>query len=99
MFLYAIAVRAGSPTRDELQSLARKLGDEWKRVGRSLHFEDSELTGIVKDNDEFFEQKYAMLRKWKERDGSTATYIVLYEALCNENVNRRDLAQEFCYNN
>ena len=34
-----------------------------------------------------------MLLRWKEKRGAGATYKVLYEALCHEYVDRKDLAQ------
>ena len=37
-----------------------------------------------------------MLLRWKEKRGAGATYKVLYEALCHEYVDRKDLAQQFC---
>lgn len=53
-------------------------------------------TGFLKDNDSFAEAAYGMLRNWKEREGSDATYQVLYDCLCHATVNRRDLAEDFC---
>ena len=38
-----------------------------------------------------------MLRHWKEVNGSAATYEILGHALLDRLVNRRDLAEEFCY--
>lgn len=38
-----------------------------------------------------------MLRHWKEVNGSAATYEILGHALLHGLVNRRDLAEEFCY--
>ena len=85
----------GCPTNEELQSLSREL-NEWKPLGRCLNFGEGELMGIHKDNEEFVEKVYAMLRKWKEREGVYATYDVLHKALCHENVNRGDLAHKYC---
>ena len=39
-----------------------------------------------------------MLREWKYREGSEATYSVLYSALSDELVRRKDLAETFCLN-
>ena len=33
---------------------------------------------------------------WKQKEGSDATYKVLYDALCNEIVQCKLLAEEFC---
>lgn len=94
MFLHAITVRVGSPTTDQLQTLARKLGNEWQQLGICLGFEPGEMAGFVNNNPgNFLEQKFAMLMEWKKKHGTDATCLVLYVALCHENVNRRDLAQ------
>ena len=39
---------------------------------------------------------YKMLRHWKKKDGSDATYTVLDDALCYQFVNRTDLAEKLC---
>ena len=89
------AVKQGSPSLDELEKLSTKI-EAWKPLGRRLKFGKAELTGIDKKKEEWGEKAYAMLIAWKQREGSDATYRVLYEALCHEFVNRRDLAEEFC---
>ena len=37
-----------------------------------------------------------MLMFWKQRDVSGATYQVLYDALCHELVQLKELAEKFC---
>ena len=39
-----------------------------------------------------------MLEKWKSKEGSGATYRVLYKALCHDFVGHRDLAEKICCN-
>ena len=104
--LFAVSVKEGCPTSvkedcptdDELEYLSRKIGKDWKALGRRLGFENAQLTGFAKDNDEFSEKAYAMLEKWKSKEGSDATYRVLYKALCHDLVGRRNLAEEICCN-
>ena len=72
-----------------------KIGDTWINLGRRF-FEKGKLTGFHKDNEKLSEKAYAMLTDWKESRGSDATYQVLYQALCDKCVNRRDLAEEIC---
>ena len=48
-------------------------------------------------NEDLSEKGYKMLRHWKEVNGSAATYEILGHALLHGLVNRRDLAEEFCY--
>ena len=40
-----------------------------------------------------------MLLRWKQEKGSSATYKVLCDALEHELVQRKDLAEQFCYIN
>ena len=54
------------------------------------------MTGFKKNHEEYSEKALGMLQKWKERDGSDATYRVLYDALCHAMVRRKDLAEKFC---
>ena len=95
IIFFVVAVKERSPSDDELEGLSKKI-ENWKSLGRRLNFDASQLTALHKDNEEWSEKAYAMLTAWKEREGSAATYQVLYEALCHEFVNRRDLAEEIC---
>ena len=99
MPLYRIvAVKEGSPTEEEIEELAERIGEKWKKLGRRLKFDESKLTAFHKNNEEYDEKAYAMLLEWKQRDGTSgATYLTLKEALCHHLVNRTDLAEEFCY--
>lgn len=89
------AVKKGVPSDDELEHLSLTIA-QWKRLGRRLNFTDSELTAFDKENEEWAEKAFAMLLKWKQKNGSNATYLWLYKALCHEFVNRKDLAEKFC---
>ena len=95
---HIVAVKKGSPTDEEIEKLAERIGEKWKKLGRRLKFDESKLTAFHKDNEEYGEKAYAMLLEWKQRDGTSgATYLTLKEALCHDLVNRTDLAEEFCY--
>ena len=89
------AVKKGVPSDDELEHLSLTI-EQWKRLGRRLNFTNSELTAFDKENEEWAEKAFAMLLKWKQKNGSNATYLYLYKALCHEFVNRKDLAEKFC---
>ena len=73
-----------------------KLGHSWVAVARRLKFCRAEITAFSKNNEEYTEKALNMLEKWKEKYGSEATYQVLYQALCHEFVDRKDLALKFC---
>ena len=87
-------IKDGVPTPDELEGLSRKIGDKWKNLGRRLQFDEAQITEHDQNNNNLSEKAYKLLIAWKGRDASAATYRVLHKALSD--VERRDLAQEFC---
>ena len=76
--------------------MSQKLGDDWKNLGRQLDIDEAKLKKFHRGDDDLDEKALQMLLHWKKRDGSAATYQVLSDALRNELVNRRDLAEQFC---
>ena len=96
LFFVSDAIREGNPSEDELEGLSRKIAEEWKPLGRRLKFTKPELTAFDEENKKYFEKPYKMLLHWQQKYGKDATYTVLYNALCHDLVQRRDLAQEYC---
>ena len=94
----SIAVKTGNPSDDELEELSTKLGDKWEKLGRRLGFNQPKLTAFHKENERLFDKAHQMLMSWKEREGSDATYQVLYDALIHNLVACRLLAEEHCCN-
>ena len=45
---------------------------------------------------ELADKAFKMLMAWKQKEGSNATYKVLYDALCNKKVQCKLLAEQFC---
>ena len=76
-----------------LEGLSLKLGNSWEALARRLGC-DTEGSNTSKET--YTEKQLAMLRKWKQRLGSGATYEALWKALCHEFVGRKDLAEMFC---
>ena len=74
-----------------------KITGDWKKLGRRLDIKDETLQEIHQADDELSEKGYYMLKQWKQKQGSGATY----QALCDESqhklVLRQDLAEQFCY--
>ena len=91
------ALKEGNPTEDELEYLSAEVSDDWRTLGRRLAFKEAQLQEFDTGYGKISEKAYAMLLAWKQRDGSGASYSVLYKALCDKRVKRRDLAQKFCY--
>ena len=89
------AVKKGIPSNDELEHLSREIV-QLEKLGRRLNFKNSEIKAFDKESKDCSEKAFAMLLKWKEKNGSSATYRCLRKALCHEFVNRKDLAEKFC---
>ena len=89
------AVKEGIPSDEDLELLSVKV-EKWKTLGRRLIIEEAELTALQQENEGLSEKAYAMLKKWKQKNASEATYRCLYDALCHKLMNRKDLAEEFC---
>ena len=68
----------------------------WRQLGRRLLEDEEALTGIDNDYHKSNEKAFEMLKKWKQRNGLSANFHVLYDALCDKRVDRKDLAEEFC---
>ena len=90
------AVIQGTPTNYDLEELSYRLGERWRTLARRLTIKESSIDYFQRDNAEITERAYRMLEHWKERNGSEATYQVLHDALSNELVGGKDLAEEFC---
>lgn len=88
-------VRKGNPELDELEQLANDIDPSvWKKVARKLKIDNPVITAIDKENEEFYEKKYTMLQKWKQANGSAATWRELNQALMDANL--RELAEKHC---
>ncbi|XP_073234743.1 uncharacterized protein [Porites lutea] len=95
--LSSLVIKDGVPTSDVLQHLSLKLGTSWKPLARCLKFDKASITVFHKENEEFTEKALSMLQKWKAKYGSGATFRFLHNALCDERVCQRELAEQFCY--
>ena len=62
-----------------------------------MKIQEPKLDELQKLDEDLTEKGYKMLIHWKEVNGSAATYETLGRALLHGLVNRRDLAEEFCY--
>ena len=92
------SVMQGVPSNEDLEWLSQEL-EEWETVGRRLKIKEARLTAFDNENRKCSEKIYKMLLHWKRRNGSTATYRVLQNALCHPLVNRTDLAEKLITGN
>ena len=95
-FFLAVSFKTGAIDDDDLEGLSEKLGNSWEKLARRLKFNEAEITGFHKENEEYAKKPLKMLQKWKAEHDSQATYEVLYHALTHKFVARKDLANEFC---
>ena len=96
--VFLFSVKQGVPSDKDLEWLSQKV-ENWKTLGRRLKIEKVKLMMIDDENTEFIEKIYKMLLHWKERNGSTATYTILHDALCHPLVNHTDLAEQLITGN
>ena len=83
-------------TDDDLEGLSLQLGRSWDALAWRLEFSEAEREGFDDANKDLADKSFHMLRRWKQKNGRSATYKVLYEALCHKFVDRKDLAEHFC---
>ena len=95
IFIFSVVVKKGNPKSDELEQMANDIDpSDWKKVARKLKIHDPKITAIHKENEEFYEKIYQMLLKWKEANGSAATWKKLYKALIDADL--KELAEKHC---
>ena len=84
---------------DDVDELGSQLGSDWKKLGRRLKIKEGVLSDLELNTQlypDLSEKACAMLKKWRKTEGKSATYKVLYQALCHKHVERKDLAEEIC---
>ena len=97
--LFLFVVKQGIPAYVELEKLGVDIGGDWKKLGRRLGVSDPELEDIDRHHDQMSEKGYYMLKHWIQKNGSDATFQALCNGLSNGLVQRKDLAEEYCYIN
>ena len=94
--VFMLLVKEGVPSDEELKWLSHQL-ENWEELGRRLKIGEATLTAFDDDYRKNRQKIVKMLRHWKQKDGSAATYMVLHDALCHQFVNRTDLAEQLCF--
>lgn len=85
------------PKDDELEGLSMDISDKWINLGRRLNIEETKLQAITKDVDSLNERGFQMLKHWKQKQGSGANYKSLADALKHKLMERKDLAEKYCF--
>ena len=68
------------------------------KLGRLLEVKEPKLQNIKQCYEELSERGYSLLMDWKQKNGCKATYQILNSALQHKLVQRKDLAEQICYN-
>lgn len=92
---FSAVLKEGVPKHAELESLGEDIEKGWMSLGRQLEVEEPKLQGIDRDADSLAEKGFQMLKHWKQKNGSDASYKVLSDALKAKK--RQDLAETYCY--
>ena len=95
--LFSVVLKEGVPKDDELEALGMDISDKWTNLGRRLNIEQAKLQAIAKDFDSLHERGFQMLKHWKQKQGSGANYKSLSGALKHKLVERKDLAEKYCF--
>ena len=82
-----------------MDELGYEIAETWITLGRRLEVSDPNIQEINKAHDQLSEKGYHMLKHWKQGKGSAATYQALCDALQHTRLQRKDLAEKFCYIN
>ena len=89
-------MKNGTPTDDELEALGYEIAELWRKLARRLKVDESKLEEISQAHELLSDKGFHMLKCWKQKNGSGATYQALCDALKDNLVQRQDLAERFC---
>lgn len=90
-------IKSGTPDTNDLLNICSELRSRWQVLAKVLGFRELELEQIAEDHTDSFERCYQMFLRWIQMCGSQASYDVLARALQHPQVNRQDLAFQYCY--
>ena len=77
--------------------MGAEIAEKWIKLGHRLGVSDAELQGINQGHYQLDEKGYHMLKHWRQKKGSAATYQALCDGLNHKLVQRQDLAEKFCH--
>ena len=90
-------IKWGTPETNDVLNICTEMRSRWQVLAKVLGFRELELEQITEDHSDSFEQCYQMLLRWMQKCGSQANYDMLARALQHPQVNRQDLALQYCY--
>lgn len=90
-------MKEGRVSEDDLQTLGKAIGNKWDRLARRLKIKEDEIEDFEEQYRALSQRGYQMLRLWKTKNGNAADYKTLHDALVHSMVQRRDLAEQYCF--
>ena len=84
-------------TDDDLQTLGKDIGGKWAQLAVQLGIMRFDIDEIDCVFESLSEKGYQILVLWKSNDRVAADYKKLYYALDNDLIQRRDLAEKYCF--
>lgn len=60
VILFAGTVKEGSPTKNVLEHLSKKISVDWRTLGRRLSFDEADLQEFDRGHEEISEKAYAI---------------------------------------
>ena len=83
---------------DNLQTLGKAFFSKWDRLVRRLPgITEIDREEIVVDHKTLSQRGFCALKLWKEINGEAADYKTLHDALVHKMVQRKDLAEKYCF--
>ena len=97
-FSICFYIQEGVVSDDDLQTLGKAIGVKWDRLTRRLPGIKEEDIEEIDDRYKTLSQRgFHMLKLWKTNNGEAADYKTLHDALVHSMVQRKDLAQKYCF--
>lgn len=85
-------------TDDDLQTLGKAIGSKWDQLGRRLPgITNADIEGIDDRYRALPKKGYHILDLWKTNNGKAADYETLHNALVHKLIQRKDLAEDYCF--
>ena len=91
-------MQEGVVSNDDLQTLGKAIGVKWDRLARRLPgIKEEDIEEIEDRYKTLSERGFHMLKLWKTNNGEAADYKTLHDALVHGMVQRKDLAEKYCF--
>ena len=90
-------MQEGVVSNDDLQTLGKAIGVKWDRLARRLRIKEEDIEEIDDRYKTLSQRGFHMLKLWKTNNGEAADYKTLHDALVHSMVQRKDLAEMYCF--